>query len=79
MITANSTNCSFSSTIPGKWNSTEIFEKLDIFWARLAMHIRAEHLHLFPVTLKALESKDDPDYKAAAKAIDQLHEITISL
>jgi iron-sulfur cluster repair protein YtfE (RIC family) len=22
--------------------------KLDLFWARLAVHIRAEHLHLFP-------------------------------
>lgn len=30
-----------------------IFQKLDIFWARLAMHIRAEHLHLFPAILKA--------------------------
>ena len=24
------------------------FELLDLFWARLAIHIRAEHLHLFP-------------------------------
>ena len=24
------------------------FELLDLFWARLAMHIRAENLHLFP-------------------------------
>lgn len=31
-------------------------EKLDLFWARLAMHIRAEHLHLFPTLLHALES-----------------------
>lgn len=23
-------------------------EKLDLFWAKLAVHIRAEHLHLFP-------------------------------
>jgi iron-sulfur cluster repair protein YtfE (RIC family) len=27
------------------------FRKLDLFWARLAMHIRAEHLHLFPSIL----------------------------
>jgi hypothetical protein len=26
---------------------------LDLFWARLAIHIRAEHLHLFPVTSRA--------------------------
>lgn len=30
-----------------------IFTKLDYFWARLAMHIRAEHLHLFSSLLKA--------------------------
>ena len=28
-------------------------ELLDLFWARLAMHIRAEHLHLFPALQKA--------------------------
>ena len=27
------------------------FQKLDLFWAHLAMHIRAEHLHLFPSIL----------------------------
>jgi len=26
---------------------------LDMFWARLAMHIRAEHLHLFPAVSRA--------------------------
>ena len=29
------------------------FELLDIFWARLAVHIRAEHLHLFPALVNA--------------------------
>lgn len=28
-----------------------LFERLDLFWARLAMHIRAENLHLFPAIL----------------------------
>jgi len=28
--------------------------KLDLFWARLAVHIRAEHLHLFPAVLNSL-------------------------
>lgn len=37
-------------------NVVESFEKLDLFWARLAMHIRAEHLHLFPTLLHAVES-----------------------
>jgi hypothetical protein len=32
-------------------NSVEVFETLDLFWARLAMHIRAENLHLFPSVL----------------------------
>lgn len=31
-----------------------VFRKLDLFWARLAMHIRAEHLHLFPAILANL-------------------------
>lgn len=30
--------------------------QLDLFWARLAMHIRAEHLHLFPALLKEVGS-----------------------
>ena len=30
-----------------------IYEAIDLFWARLAIHIRAEHLHLFP-TLKGI-------------------------
>jgi len=30
------------------------FEMLDLFWARLAMHIRAEHLHLFPAILSTI-------------------------
>ena len=29
------------------------FELLDLFWARLAVHIRAEHLHLFPALSNA--------------------------
>lgn len=27
--------------------------KVDVFWARLAMHIRAEHLHLFPAIMRS--------------------------
>lgn len=32
------------------------FETVDAFWARLAMHIRAEHLHLFPALLRAVDA-----------------------
>jgi hypothetical protein len=28
------------------------YASLDLFWAKLAVHIRAEHLHLFPGALK---------------------------
>jgi hypothetical protein len=28
--------------------------QLDLFWARLAVHIRAEHLHLFPAVMNSL-------------------------
>ena len=31
-----------------KPDSARAFELLDLFWARLAVHIRAENLHLFP-------------------------------
>jgi hemerythrin-like domain-containing protein len=30
---------------------------LDLFWARLAVHIRAEHLHLFPTALHAVANR----------------------
>lgn len=35
----------------------QIYQRLDMFWARLAMHIRAEHLHLFPAILGAFEAE----------------------
>ena len=30
------------------------YSRLDLLWARLAVHIRAEHLHLFPAVLSRL-------------------------
>jgi hypothetical protein len=30
------------------------YAKVDLFWAKLAVHIRAEHLHLFPDVLKGV-------------------------
>jgi hypothetical protein len=35
----------------------DVLTKLDLAWARLAVHIRAEHLHLFPALLKAADEK----------------------
>lgn len=34
-------------------DAAEIHQHLDFFWARLAIHIRAENLHLFPFILRA--------------------------
>jgi len=36
-----------------KPNIARAFEVLDLFWARLAVHIRAENLHLFPALANA--------------------------
>jgi iron-sulfur cluster repair protein YtfE (RIC family) len=36
-----------------KANLARAFELLDLFWARLAVHIRAENLHLFPAIATA--------------------------
>ena len=37
-------------------NISHAFELLDLFWARLAVHIRAENLHLFPALADASAS-----------------------
>ncbi|MFL6335863.1 MAG: hypothetical protein ACJ754_21345 [Pyrinomonadaceae bacterium] len=39
-------------------DAREVFSKLDYLWARLAIHIRAEHLHLFPALLSAASAED---------------------
>jgi len=51
--------------------------KLDLFWARLAVHIRAEHLHLFPAVVA--ESRDTfvnnpslPDRNQIEVAVERL-------
>jgi hypothetical protein len=36
-----------------KPDTTRAFELLDLFWARLAVHIRAENVHLFPALTNA--------------------------
>lgn len=43
----------------------EVFEKLDYLWARLAVHIRAEHLQLFPALLAASARRHDVDADGA--------------
>ena len=53
------------------------FERLDLLWARLAVHIRAEHLCLFPAILetpqtKLTGSRGAPQYDEARNALDLL-------
>lgn len=58
-------------------SAADALETLDRFWARLAMHIRAEHLHLFPAILaasktKSLHGKTTPE--TIDRTIKELHE-----
>lgn len=53
--------------------------KLDLFWARLAVHIRAEHLHLFPGVVTALKKNETiaqnvTDLISATSLIDHLRQ-----
>jgi hemerythrin superfamily protein len=52
-------------------DAAEGFTLLDLFWARLGMHIRAENLHLFPsITVSATRGGGSP--AETLKAVDQL-------
>ena len=57
-------------------NRAESFELLDLLWARLAVHIRAEHLCLFPSILEVppvnFIGSGIPNYQEAKSAIDLL-------
>lgn len=50
---------------------TSYFE-LDLFWARLAVHIRAEHLHLFPEVMSAIERRSVTELNEARAMIENL-------
>jgi hypothetical protein len=57
-----------------------VFERLDYLWARLAVHIRAEHLQLFPALLAASDgggresAGDAPAPGEVRAAVEQLRE-----
>ena len=51
--------------------------KLDLFWARLAVHIRAEHLYLFPTVLSSLEHAAGSH--ASAPSLDEAKTIVAEL
>jgi iron-sulfur cluster repair protein YtfE (RIC family) len=60
-------------------NAPTVYARLDLFWGRLAMHIRGENLHLFPAILGALQSgnrmdlDETPSLAQVREAIAQLH------
>ena len=61
-----------------KPNIARAFELLDLFWARLAVHIRAENLHLFPALVNAPASLltgrgSLPTSEEVHKLLAQLH------
>src|SRR6185437_4393778 len=56
----------FASVAKGDLDKS--FDTLDVFWARLAMHIRAEHLHLFPATIAAVDKLEKRNRTAAGRA-----------
>jgi hypothetical protein len=52
-------------------------DRLDLFWARLAVHIRAEHLHLFPAVINSLCLTGDnvpPTLNDVQDAIERLRD-----
>lgn len=61
----------------GRGAAAEVLAKLDRVWARLAVHIRAEHLHLFPALLAAAEDAEGrtaagPSAQAVEEALTRL-------
>jgi hemerythrin superfamily protein len=51
------------------------YSRLDLLWARLAVHIRAEHLHLFPAVIGRLTKSVDavaPDLAEAGATVEKL-------
>lgn len=65
------------ATLDGR-EKAQAFERLDLLWARLAVHIRAEHLCLFPSILGALgkisdhSSTDVPSAVQVQEAVERL-------
>ena len=47
---------------------------LDLFWARLAVHIRAEHLRLFPAVINAARSDKSISLEPIQSVVAQLRE-----
>lgn len=54
-------------------------ERLDLFWARLALHIRAENLHLFPTLLCRAEASRESTRAAGVPAPEEMQTIVAQL
>jgi len=50
------------------------YSTLDLFWARLAVHIRSEHLHLFPAVLEAAQRN-----KSGNHSSEEIESVIVSL
>ncbi|MEO5859937.1 MAG: hemerythrin domain-containing protein [Pyrinomonadaceae bacterium] len=57
----------FSSGEPGP-----IYQAIDLIWARLAIHIRAEHLHLFPTLTDASRFLNATEAHSIENRIEEL-------
>ncbi|HKE59302.1 MAG TPA: hemerythrin domain-containing protein [Pyrinomonadaceae bacterium] len=55
-----------------KANLSRAFELLDLFWARLAIHIRGENLHLFPALAAISVNQSDNDLPTSQEIKDVL-------
>jgi hypothetical protein len=60
-----------------KHNSPRAFELLDLFWARLAVHIRAENLHLLPALTNVAASLFTG--KGGLPTRDEAHNVLLQL
>jgi iron-sulfur cluster repair protein YtfE (RIC family) len=59
----------------GRQDQNHAFLLLDLFWARLAMHIRAENVHLFPALHRAVPAANAagmPTADEVKSAVDRL-------
>ncbi len=66
-----------ADTILGLFASSDhvaIFNAIDLFWARLAVHIRAEHLHLFPALTEVSRLLSATEAAEIQREIGELHE-----
>ena len=50
------------------------YSRLDLLWARLAVHIRAEHLHLFPMVTDRVAESDLSEAQATVKNLRADHD-----